>query len=84
VTGHTCEGVFFTESFAVGRLAINMDLLKWEDPPEIWATPSGGSLEKGCARRKCFFFACLLLLSLPTLLALEPISLVSQLILKTC
>jgi hypothetical protein len=42
---HNCWDFFFIiKSFEVGRPTFNLDLLRCEDPPLIWATPSAGSL----------------------------------------
>jgi hypothetical protein len=49
---------FLMKSFEVGRPTFNPYLLRWEDPPLIWATPSAGSLHKK-ARKKETLPACL-------------------------
>lgn len=65
VDGYTCVGFFFLTTsfeverstfngifFEVGRYTFNPDLLGWDDPLLIWATPSDGSQYNGCGRRK--------------------------------
>ena len=32
----------------MGRYTLNLDLLRWEDPPLVWAAPSAGNLYKRC------------------------------------
>jgi hypothetical protein len=70
----------------VGRPTYNADLLRWEDPLLIRATPSGSSLYKRHGRRKLalFFLLALLLIGkfIPSL-ALNPPSSGFQCILKT-
>lgn len=40
-----------------------LQTLRWEDPPQTWAAPCAGSLQKGHDRRELLFF-CLLVLAL--------------------
>ena len=47
----------------MGRHTHKPDLLRWEDPPLIWATSSAGSPFKGHGRRKLVLLVCLLSLS---------------------
>lgn len=50
----------------MGRYVSNPDILRWEDPPLIWAISSTGSLEKGRGKRKLVLPLCQLALYLPT------------------
>ena len=69
--------------FEIGRHTFNPDLLSWENPPLVWAAPSG-SLYKGIEERYCSLPYCSHITgkSIP-LLALEPTSLGSHHILKS-
>jgi hypothetical protein len=49
--------------FEVERPTFKQDLLRWEEPPLIWATSFAGRLYKGYGERMLALFACLL--SLP-------------------
>jgi hypothetical protein len=61
-------GFFLIKSFEAGRFILNLDLLRWEEPPFIRATPSGGSLYKRHGRGKLVLFpACPLLVARPFL-----------------
>ena len=59
VAGHTSEGFCLIESLEMGRPILNPDLLRWEESPYVWATPSGGSLYKDVEVWKCLLFDCL-------------------------
>lgn len=60
-------------SIEKGILVFNPDILRWGDPPPIWATSSPSRLYKGYGRRKLALFAYLLASGIPSLRYNQPI-----------
>lgn len=83
-SGYTCEKIFLIKSLEGQRPTFNLDLLRWENPPLMWATPSKWQAIYRTWKREAFVLCMPVLTGKPiSSLAIEPTSLRFQHFLKT-